>query len=203
MSFGGWGGWKYAIGSSMLLKNSADEAINVYCILDKDYHSNSKVETVLNQAQNNGVKLHVWKRKEIENYLIIPQAICRVINSKVGLENKVEESELLEAIDQICDDMYHEVLGPILSHIAEENRIEHQKAYEKAREIMEKNWSSLDGKLTVVSGKNLLSKLSEWSKKNHSISFNSEKIARELRREEIFPEMVNVITAIEQNHDSI
>jgi hypothetical protein len=38
---------------------------------------------------------------------------------------------------------------------------EHQKAYQKAREILSKNWSSLEGKLILVSGKGVVKKLSE------------------------------------------
>jgi predicted ATP-dependent endonuclease of OLD family len=203
MSIGGWGNWKFAIGSSMLLKNAADETINVYCILDRDYHTDSEITKLLDEASNNSVKLHVWKRKEIENYLIIPQAICRLINSKIGLENKVEEPELLKAVEQICDDMYHYTFGSILSHIAQENSREYQKAYQKALEKMKKSYRSLDGKLTLVSGKRVLSKMSEWSNKNYGVSFSVENLARELRREEILPEMENVIKAIEQNLDSI
>lgn len=36
---GGWGGWSYAIGSSMALKNSVGEQITGYCVLDTDYHT--------------------------------------------------------------------------------------------------------------------------------------------------------------------
>jgi hypothetical protein len=39
LPLGGWGGWSYALGSSMLLKNSGGETIAVYCILDSDYSS--------------------------------------------------------------------------------------------------------------------------------------------------------------------
>jgi hypothetical protein len=49
----------------------------------------------------------------------------------------------------------------LLSSIVKEDLREHQKAYQKAREIMSKNWSSLEGKLILVSGKDVVKKLSE------------------------------------------
>ena len=53
----------------------------------------------------------------------------------------------------------------------------------------------------MVSGKDVIKKLSEWSQRDYRVSFNSEKLARELRREEILLEMKNVIRAIEKNLD--
>ena len=51
MSIGGWGGWNYAIGSSMLLENSGGSEIAKYCILDSDYHSADEIEARYNKAQ--------------------------------------------------------------------------------------------------------------------------------------------------------
>jgi energy-coupling factor transporter ATP-binding protein EcfA2 len=39
MSIGGWGGWNYAIGSDMLMKNAVGDQILTYCIFDCDFHS--------------------------------------------------------------------------------------------------------------------------------------------------------------------
>ena len=56
MSIGGWGGWNYAIGSSMTLQNAMGEEIQVYCILDRDYHTESEIEERMNKAMDRGIR---------------------------------------------------------------------------------------------------------------------------------------------------
>ena len=55
---------EYAIGSSMFLKNNADETIYIYCILDSDYYTKNQIETRLKEAEKKGVKLHIWNEKK-------------------------------------------------------------------------------------------------------------------------------------------
>jgi predicted ATP-dependent endonuclease of OLD family len=80
MAIGGWGGWSYAIGSSMLMKNAVDSSIVTYCILDSDYHNKEEIKDRYKDAHDKQVRLHIWQRKEIENYLLVPVAIFRIIS---------------------------------------------------------------------------------------------------------------------------
>jgi energy-coupling factor transporter ATP-binding protein EcfA2 len=43
MPIGGWGGWNYAVGSRMFLKNALGEEISTYCLLDSDYHTREAI----------------------------------------------------------------------------------------------------------------------------------------------------------------
>ena len=83
LAIGGWGGWRQAITSTKLLINEAGQSINSYCILDSDYHTDNEINERKIESSNNNLYLHVWKMKEIENYLLIPSAIARVINSNL------------------------------------------------------------------------------------------------------------------------
>lgn len=203
MSIGGWSGWKFAIGSSMILKNAADETINTYCILDRDYYTKDEIETRLNEAKRSGVKLHIWGRKEIENYLIVPKAISRIINRETNLGVRADESKIIKQIEKICDDLHDETFDSIATQISYVEKREHQKANSKARVIMTEYWKSIDGKLTLVSGKEALSRLSKWSQEEYHVSLSSQKLAKEIKGEEILPEMKKVIKAIEKRLDLI
>ncbi len=69
MAIGGWGGWGWAVGSSLAMKNVFGESVHCYCILDRDYHPDEEIEERHRQAGERGVSLHVWNKKELENYL--------------------------------------------------------------------------------------------------------------------------------------
>lgn len=89
LSIGGWGGWNYAIGSTMLLNNASNESIRVFCLLDRDYHTDSEINDRLEESKKRGVELHIWSKKEIENYLLVPETIARIVN--ISRKNKDRE----------------------------------------------------------------------------------------------------------------
>ena len=66
MSVGGWGGWNYAVGSKMFLRNALGEEVIAYCLLDSDYHTREAISARYGDAKRVGVRLHIWQRKEIE-----------------------------------------------------------------------------------------------------------------------------------------
>ncbi|MBK7402796.1 MAG: hypothetical protein IPJ34_42870 [Myxococcales bacterium] len=63
MPIGGWDGWHYAVGSSMLMTNAVDNRIQVFCVLDRDYRSDEVTERRVLEAKQKNIRLHVWRRK--------------------------------------------------------------------------------------------------------------------------------------------
>jgi energy-coupling factor transporter ATP-binding protein EcfA2 len=201
MSIGGWGGWRYAIGSSMLLKNAADESIKTYCILDRDYYTKEQLLDVFVKAEENDVKLHIWQRKEIENYLIVPDAIYRIISAGTTSKKDINVKHVIEEINKICEEIKNDTFDAMANQIATVEKKDYHKANQKARSILNESWTSFEKKVSLVSGKIVISKLSKWSQDNYQVSFNSEKIASELQNYEISPEIKELLEAIERNKE--
>ena len=67
LSVGGWGGWQYAVGSSMLLRSSVSREITSYCFFDSDFHTPNQIAERKAEAHREGLNLHIWSRKELEN----------------------------------------------------------------------------------------------------------------------------------------
>ena len=77
LSIGGWGGWNYAVGSKLLLRNAGGDEIMAYCIFDSDYHLDEDLVARRADSEARGIELHIWRRKEIENYLVTPRTLHR------------------------------------------------------------------------------------------------------------------------------
>jgi energy-coupling factor transporter ATP-binding protein EcfA2 len=195
---GGWGGWNYAVGSSMLLQNAGGDEISAYCILDSDYHTPKEVETRQRDAEAKNVRLHVWLRKEIENYLVIPGAIRRVIGQDCTEPPSVDE--ITTKLQQIAESNKNEVYDNFAESFYLEDKGKGQKtANEKVRAFLDPRWTEGNESLHRVSGKTLLSTLSEWSKGQYGVSFGIAAILHALRREDLPAEVVAVISSIEEN----
>jgi hypothetical protein len=202
---GGWGGWSSAIGSSLLLQNSGGEDISVYCILDSDYHSREAIVRRHEDARRTRIRLHIWRRKEIENYFLAPDAIISAIRRRMPARTESPTvAEIMERLEGACEDLKEEVFDAIAADVlAEDRRLGAGGANRLARETLTARWGTLDAKLGAVSGKRLFAELSRWSQNQFGASLSAAIVAKEMAAPEIPDEMREVIEAIEESREFI
>jgi energy-coupling factor transporter ATP-binding protein EcfA2 len=194
---GGWGGWSYAVGSSMALKNAVGDLILAYCILDSDYHTEKERGARLQEAKKRGVHLHIWCRKEIENYLLNPHAIRRLIAGRMKGEVPPTADLIQAELLALCEEEKETVLDGIAAGLMAEDRRLGVGANKLARERLAAMWDDPDSRLKLVSGKSLLSKISSWSQNEYGVSFGASAVAKRFHASEVPEEVVSVVRAIE------
>ena len=195
---GGWAGWPYTIGSRLLLKNSTGDAVRVYCILDRDYHTDDEVEERLKEARTRAVELHVWRRKELENYLLVPSAISRLMKNRARRARAAITSEAVrEKIEAIACTMREEVTDKFVSSFLDQDRqAGAARASSRAREHVSGLWGSTSLQITIVPGKEVIRQLSKWAADEFRASFSAIALAREIRSDETDEEVVTVLGAM-------
>lgn len=189
--------WSYSIGSS-ILNNDNNSVVRIYCIIDRDYHSDKELNNQLARAKEFGVDLYIWNKKEIENYLLVPTAIKRIIDTELQLKDIVVPIEIVEsALESAIDKEYEEVFDAVATGYLNANRSEGlKKANQFARRYLKERWGTFDEKLSVVSGKTVLSSMSTWAQEIYGVSFSAERIAWELVYSEIHEEVRYVVSSI-------
>lgn len=198
LAIGGWGGWQYAVGSAMLLQNAGGEHISLYCALDSDYHTEVQKTARRAQAERNQITLHIWGRKEIENYLLVPAAIQRLIASR-GARRVVapSETEIAEQMDRLARDRYDEIFDGLSAEmLADDRGLGGAGANRAARAVLDPAWATADGRLSLASGKSLLSALFRWIQDEFGVSLTSAAVIREMRPVEVHPEVRRFIEAV-------
>ena len=200
ISLGGWSGWRLAIGSSMAFKNAFEDRIQIYCILDSDYHTEDEINARYKEAEQEAVELHIWKQKEIENYLLLPQVVARLVERRAAKRTATPtEDEVMEKLLSISDDLETDALDAIAQECLNKERKNGAKgANQKARKIMQKIREDNGNILSIISGKRALSLLSEWSSKEFGVSFSAMGLAKEIRQKEVPPEVAHILNSIEQ-----
>lgn len=198
VSIGGWGGWPYAIGSAMLLRNSGGEHIIPYCILDSDYHTEGQKSARLEQAARNQIHLHIWNKKEIENYLLVPAALQRLIAERAA--RRVEAptvEEISEKIDQLATERYDEVFDSMSADILTENRVLGAVgANRTTRSILDPLWQTAEGRQSIASGKAIINGLFKWAQEEFGISLTTAAVIRSMRPREVPDEIRQLLDAI-------
>lgn len=200
-SIGGWGGWSYAIGSEMFLQNAGGEGIVTYCILDSDYHTPDEINERMQDAKARNISLHIWKKKELENYLLVPTAIHRFIEQRIEKGKKPPSLyALLKALEKIAADLLDDTVDAVATCIqARDRKIVVATANQRARELVAARWGKLSERLGIISGKKALARLAEWSQKSFGVSVGAMQLAASLTFDEIDPEVKAVLGALEEN----
>lgn len=198
LPIGGWSGWNYAVGSTMLVHNAVGDRVVVYCILDSDYFLASELEERSADAKKRGISLHIWARKEIENYLINLDVICRFINARRRRGSKCRPTDVDKALATICDGLKDDVIYGRMERIHFKDRtLAHSTTHKQAKAEVESLWADSERRARMVSGKSALSQLSAWSKKEYGVSFGANALVGTFRAQEIDAEMRGVLDAIE------
>ena len=198
MSIGGWGGWQHAVGSALLLQNTAGESITSYCLLDSDYWTDHDISERYEEARRAGVQLHVWRRKEIENYLLVPAAIARYIAARItqgaeGPDTEIIRHELIVLAGSLWNETFDAFAATLL---AKDRRLGAGGVNKRIREILASWCPNDEDRLLAVSGKRLISALSAWSQERYSVGISIASLARSLGQSEINPEIGQVLAAI-------
>jgi len=194
----GWGGWQRVLGSSKFFRDNRSE-IRIYCLFDSDYHLEEEKAKRKSDAESNQINLHIWSKKEIENYLLVPPVIHRLILKK-RKRDIPSLSQISNKLDELCNALKDDIID---NYAVEYHNLDKSSgtkpANKKARDLILAIWEGQ--KLNLVSGKTIIANLSSWLQENYKISLDKFSIAREFKTEEIFIELNTIIAKIEKSED--
>lgn len=181
-----------AFGASKLFYKETCGGIKCFCILDSDYYPKELLEEKIKIAKENYLILHIWNKKEIENYFIIPDAIFRLTKQPAKYHTKIIK-ELEDVVDTFKDGVMDQLSEQIRNY---NSSIAVVTSNSRARKIMQEKWTTLENKIAMVSGKELIKKINSWLKEKYNINSSMDKIIKEIRIDEIPNEIIEVIGVI-------
>ena len=181
---------------SSLSEEDKGLGIKFYFLTDSDYFDETENNQLMSMAKSKHVDLHIWKRKEIENYLcdidVVYSSICK----------KIEKSDLERIIFSITDEMYEDYIGKKVDHITNNNKkLQHSTARKEVLTTIGDKWQNINYRLEVLEGKEILSKLFEILKNDYNISLSKEYIIKNMNISYLNAEVKNYITKIYNGKD--
>ena len=139
------------------------------------------------EANEHGINLIIWDSKEIENYLINPNVIYRIIRQ----EKEISLDEIIKLIESILNKNKDNIICQFGQKIQEEDKsLGYTAITKKAIEIVESHWNSLDEKIKICSGKEILKSIKAEIQHKYKISFSNNKIAKSFKSNEINQDII-------------
>lgn len=192
VELGGWSRFNEALGAARLFHEETGGEIKIYCILDRDYHSQAEVNGLMQRAEESHLQLHIWERKELENYILSPQSIFRLTD-----KSQEEYSQFRDELLHELEALRMQTLGGLLDQFDHEfNRQSPSTNLELATSELDKHWATLEKRLSVCNGKDLISLINRWIKESYKKSSSRARLLKALTPEDIPDEMKSVISML-------
>lgn len=177
-------------------------------IFDKDYRSENEVVSELSELSQGHVFAHIHSRKEIENFLLVPKAIDRAINSRIEEVTKrtgksVEfKDDINDIIKELSNEFKNRTQAQLQSHRIKfeksvNPKLDESTIIEKILQDFDTTWSAFDQRLTIIPGKDFLSRLNTFLQENLKITITHANIINSMTPDMVPIELKQIIDKID------
>lgn len=139
-----------------------------------------------------GIDGHVWKRKELESYFLVPRALCEI--------GQLDEKELLSVLDSATDRLRIYTRSRIGAERIRTTRggISDATVIEEVEREFDSAWQALGKRLEIVPPKDLLAEMNALQQLSGRPAITAKKLAKALLPEDLDREFVQVMQRIEE-----
>ncbi|MCU7367923.1 AAA family ATPase [Pantoea stewartii] len=202
----GYSSWSKVQALAWGLKNTLDSEIKIAAIYDRDFWCDNEIIKVEQGLKGNLSFAHVHRRKEIENYLLVPSVLTRCINKTLSERaNRVgEDYAEIDAIALLYEitNGYQTILqGQYIAKYFDFHRStgkDQAVLTTEALQFFNEKWNNLDSRMEIVAGKEVLRELRTTLSKNYSITLTDFKIIDEFKVPEIPADLTELLTDLEE-----
>jgi hypothetical protein len=172
-------------------------SLELFIIADRDYHPDRP--TLLRGLPTTNIQWHVWERTEIENYLLCPDGILRVIQ-KPERQMTLDEGALRAEFDRLIEQSKDTANDRLVKAFGEFGRRLDEKwdpatLSRKAREYLQAHW--IEERIALADAKEIvLPGIKRWLQTERHGQFSDRSLAEALKPQDLPLEIHQVTTAL-------
>ena len=203
---GGFSSWDKVKALAWGLSKTLEADIPIVAVYDRDYFCDEHI-TDIYKGLNSELRLaHFHKRKEIENYLLVPSVLERVLDKAIKEREQrsqtvIEKSETAsEILDRVTEQEKIRIQGQYIAKRTDFLKNTGKDTATLTTETMlffEEKWKKLDERMEIVPGKQILRMLRDEVQKLYCVNLTDIKIVDEFMRKEIPGDLTTLIENLE------
>jgi hypothetical protein len=168
--------------------------VSTYIILDSDLKTESELADLLVEVKRQVGAMHVWKRRELENYILSAQIFAAALK----LPDEEAEERLDRAIWSNRDEALLELQAVRVRDAGRAGKHPKTLIREAATEF-NKRWEEPEGRASIVDAKAVIRHVNrELQQDGKKKSANAMKLFRSITVETAPPELVQVLNELEE-----
>ena len=178
-------------------------------ILDRDFRSEEEVKAIRKSLESEISLALILRRKEIENYLLIPPVICNAINS--GNQGKASSmkagictvGEVRDQLTAITDSLkggisaqYSARRSDYLRKIKDKRDL--ATVIKETGDWFDEEWTTLEGRIRVSPGKEVLAKIREWAQNKFETSLTTSLMFSKMSSTDLAPDLRETLALLDE-----
>jgi hypothetical protein len=190
---GGFSHWPSVEAFSWLKTELLGPEVELRLLLDRDYRMDTTCTDLEVRMAKSGVHAHVWRRKELESYLLEPSAISRL----TGLSSVDVDTMFARLIEPMRSTVYGQYVRNALE--AKAKNIDVATASAEAYEAFEAMWTTPGENIRRVDAKAMISGINGELQLSGLPTITARRLATTLKANEIDPEFAKALLGIEDS----
>jgi len=188
---GGFSHWPSVESFGYLKSGFLGSAVKVWLILDRDYRRLEEIVALEERMASADVTAHVWRKKELESYLLVPSAIARVMHLP------------LTTVDSLLALLHEELRIEVQAQFTNERfKFKEKKEdpttfYARVTREFEAAWQTSDERSSMCNAKDMISGLNRRARSFEGRVVSARKLASALNRNEIDDELAEQLLSAE------
>ena len=181
------------------------ESLVLGAVFDRDYRCDEEIQQIRAELAKSLKLIHFHKRKELENYLLLPEVLDRAIRSKARDRARRQGAEvpeippttdlLLQTTECLRADAQAQYIDNRTRFFASSGQHSATVTADAIR-IFDNSWSNLGTRLEIVHGKDALGGLNRHLQDNYKISLSPLAILSECRQEDVPADMARFLRQV-------
>ncbi|MFF1632638.1 ATP-dependent endonuclease [Leifsonia sp. NPDC058248] len=161
-------------------------SVGTFVILDSDLRAPEVIETEVASLRTAGSEVHVWRRRELENYLLVAAAIARAS----GLPARAASDLLADTLEEHREEA---LIALEAQRLSERGPLAERTVLERAKAEFTARWATADGPEGLVDAKSVIRSLNSHLQRRKANTLNVHRLAKHLTRSDMAEELTTVI----------
>jgi hypothetical protein len=184
----------------------------IAAVYDRDYWNDEYIDEVRTKLQRSTAFVHFHRRKEIENYLLVPSVFARALvqavserQSRGELEGSPlpTEQDVRTLLEEITDTEKAAVQAQYIARRQEFFRISHSKLdlatiAQEALRVIDSKWRTLDTRIEIICGKTVLAALRQRVQTLFSVNVGDNRIISCFHKDEVPRDLKELMEGLER-----
>lgn len=202
---GGFSSWERITTLASGIADALGSPLMISAIYDRDYYCDEHIAEVLQSLKNSLKIAWVLDRKEIENYLLIPDALNRAIVRTLNARRehgtaKTVNVDSTALLDDITRPMRDDVLSQLMARrhdYLNKTGQDKSRLYKDVLHTFDHRWRELSTRIALIPGKEVLGIFRQRIQELCGVTLTDARIAESINRDEIPADMRGLLEMLE------
>lgn len=178
-------------------------------VLDRDYRCDDELAEIEAELKKNGFRVHIHKRKEIENFLLCETPLIAALRTR--MREKEQRSgktinlapDIRNLLDSLMERVRHEVFAQLLARYSDYKRrtaghLDAATVNAQLSRDFEHKWSQPEGREAMVPGKEILADLNSKLQEDCGVTLSDGLIASKFSHHTIPKDLSNLLEMLHE-----